>query len=96
MYRYVEYPKHVGDVVVQNAAEEIALRAAHDGARLTGIVQAAALSPENMAARTQTEAPLARLGATLALRPSPLAPAEKPARLPSAAAIRMRRSRQRR
>jgi hypothetical protein len=59
-YVPIEYPKWVDGVVVQNAAEEQALRASREGPA-----------------------------------PSPVALAEKPAR-PTSAAIRMRRSRQRR
>jgi len=98
-YVPIEYPKWVGGVLVHDAAEELALRAAREDASPAGTVQAAPPPPETTTAeQMHIDAPRARLVALLALRaaPSPVARAEKRAQPPSPAAIRMRRTRERR
>jgi hypothetical protein len=101
-YVPIEYPKWIDGVVVQNAAEEQAHRAALERAASAVTVQAAPPPSGKIAEPMQIDAVSARIVELLTAKPA--APAESAeevcnpglARPPTPAAERMRRARQRR
>jgi hypothetical protein len=101
-YMPVEYSKWVAGVLVQNATEEQARRAALEGMTPAGAVDAVPSPRENTAEQSHLDSVRARILELLAAKRATSAgsnvahPTPKLARPPSLAAIRMRRSRKRR
>ena len=100
-YFTIEFPKWIGDVLFQNAAEEQAHRAALERAVASDNVQTAPSTPEKTAEQMRSEALRARFVELLTARradpaePVMAPPAPELARPLSPAAERMRRTRER-